>query len=129
VNSERWQEVKKVLEVALEREPAERSEYLDKACADPSLRREVESLIAAHDHAGSSFMESSPVKSAPLVPGAKLGPYEIVAPLGAGGMESCIGRVTAVSNATSRSKCLTPVCWRMNPRAGASEEKPWHSPN
>ncbi len=86
MNSERWQEVKKVLEVALEREPAERDEYLDKACADPSLRREVESLIAAHNHAGSSFMESSPVKSEPLVPGAKLGPYEIVAPLGTGGM-------------------------------------------
>ena len=94
MNPERWQEVKKVLQVALERGPAERQAYLDGACAEPSLRREVESLIAAHEQAGSSFMESTPAagkprnepSSQPLKSGTKLGPYEIVAPLGAGGM-------------------------------------------
>jgi len=49
VTPERWQEVKKVLAGALERAPGERHAYLDQACAEPDLRREVESLIAAHE--------------------------------------------------------------------------------
>ena len=53
---ERWQEVKKVLAAALEREPEERAAYLDQACVEPLLRREVESLIAAHEQAKSNFM-------------------------------------------------------------------------
>ena len=54
---ERWQEIKKVLAGALERTPEQRSAYLAEACAEPELRREVESLIAAQEKAGSSFME------------------------------------------------------------------------
>jgi len=83
---ERWQEVKKFLAAALERKPGERSAYLDRACAEPSLRREVESLIAAHEQGNSSFLEQSAVESEVLKSGTKLGSYEIVAPLGAGGM-------------------------------------------
>ena len=84
---ERWQEVKKALAGALERTPAERRAYLDQACADDSLRREVESLIAAHEQGDSSFMER-PVagNNEALKPGTKLGPYEILSRLGAGGM-------------------------------------------
>ena len=48
---ERWQDVKRVLAGALERTPEERHAYLDKACSEPDLRREVESLIAAHEQA------------------------------------------------------------------------------
>jgi hypothetical protein len=44
VTPERWQQVKKLLAAALEREPAKRNAYLDQTCADRSLRREVESL-------------------------------------------------------------------------------------
>jgi len=87
VNSERWREVKKVLAGALERTPLERRSYLDQACPDASLRREVESLIAAHEQGDSSFMERAVVGSnETLKSGTKLGPYEILAPLGAGGM-------------------------------------------
>src|SRR6202045_1481190 len=86
VTPERWQEVKKVLAAALEREPADRSAYLDQVCAEPSLRREVEALIAAHEQGDSSFMEHSAVENGALKRGTKLGPYEILAPLGAGGM-------------------------------------------
>lgn len=86
VTPERWQEAKKVLAGALERAPEERSVYLDKACAEPALRREVESLIAAHEQADSNFMENPAVKSRPLKSGVKLGPYRISAPIGAGGM-------------------------------------------
>jgi serine/threonine protein kinase len=50
------------------------------------MRREVESLIAAHEQGDSKFMDQPPVEHGALKNGAKLGPYEIVAPLGAGGM-------------------------------------------
>jgi tRNA A-37 threonylcarbamoyl transferase component Bud32 len=80
---ERWQELKKVLGTALELDPAERSAYLDRACPEPSVRTEVESLIAAHDKGDTRFLDQPSVK---LKQGTKLGPYEIVALVGAGGM-------------------------------------------
>lgn len=86
VTPERWQEVKKMLAAALERAPEQRRAYLDRACADPALRREVESLIAAHEQGDTSFMEQPGLGSRALKPGTKLGPYEILAHLGAGGM-------------------------------------------
>jgi eukaryotic-like serine/threonine-protein kinase len=86
VTPERWQEVKKVLAAALERRPAERSAYLDQVCAEPLLRREVESLIAAHEQGDSSFIGQPAAESNALKRGTKLGSYEILAPMGAGGM-------------------------------------------
>ena len=84
---ERWQIVKKALAGALERTPAERSSYLDRECSDPSLRSEVESLIAAHEQGESRFMQSTASGSNDaLKSGTRLGQYEIVARLGAGGM-------------------------------------------
>lgn len=45
---ERWLDVKRIFEEALEVEPAERSAFLDRACKDdPELRREVEALLDA----------------------------------------------------------------------------------
>jgi serine/threonine protein kinase/dienelactone hydrolase len=86
VTPERWQEVKKVLAGALERAPAERHAYLDQACTDVYLRHEVESLIAAHEQGESSFMGQPVLGRGPLESGTKLGPYKVLAPLGAGGM-------------------------------------------
>src|ERR1041384_5964136 len=44
---ERWQKLKDVCNLALEREPAERSSFVAKACGgDQELHREVESMIA-----------------------------------------------------------------------------------
>src|SRR5208337_5599692 len=84
---ERWQEVKKVLMGALERTPGQRQAYLDQACAELALRREVESLIAAHERGDTTlFEEGFAAGSGVLKSGTKLGPYEIVALLGAGGM-------------------------------------------
>ena len=52
--SEDWQKVKELFHAALEHEPAKRSSLLVQACAgDEALRREVESLIAAHEKPGS----------------------------------------------------------------------------
>jgi serine/threonine protein kinase/tetratricopeptide (TPR) repeat protein len=75
-----WQEVKRILAAALEREPGERSTYLDRVCTNPSLRREVDSLIAANALTEADFLAS------PLEGGVKLGSYEIVGPIAAGGM-------------------------------------------
>lgn len=83
---ERWQIVKRVLAAALEREPGERSAYLDQACPETSLRREVESLIAAHEQTNSGLPQSPAAKRFTFESGAKLGSYEIITVLGAGGM-------------------------------------------
>jgi eukaryotic-like serine/threonine-protein kinase len=83
---ERWQEVMSVLAAALEREPVDRPAYLDQVCTEPSLRREVESLIAAEEQGASNFLEHPPMKNGALKTGTKLGQYEILAPLGSGGM-------------------------------------------
>jgi serine/threonine-protein kinase len=53
VTSERWRKVKEVLLGAMERAPAERDAFLDRACGeDAVLRREVESLLAADGPTG-----------------------------------------------------------------------------
>lgn len=73
---------------ALEAAPEQRAALLADACADrPALRAEVESLLAAHGSLG-SFLEIRPVEAAraPQVPGARIGPYRLLAELGHGGM-------------------------------------------
>jgi TolB-like protein len=103
VTPERWQEVKKVLAGALERAPGERHAYLDQACAEPALRREVESLIAAHEQAQTSFLAQPAALPKELTIGSRFGPYEILARIGAGGMgevyranDSKLGRRVAI---------------------------------
>jgi serine/threonine protein kinase len=61
---DRWNQIDKLLGDALEHQPEERADFLRRAGAgDTVLRREVESLLAAHDQAG-SFIESSPAETA-----------------------------------------------------------------
>lgn len=81
-----WQRVKEVLAGALQREPEDRPAYLDQACAEQSLRKQVESLIASHEQGGSGFLEPAAIEGGVLKCGAMLGSYEILAPLGSGGM-------------------------------------------
>jgi predicted ATPase/serine/threonine protein kinase len=90
MSSERWERTKEILEQALRLAPGERQAYLDAACGtDADLRAEVQSLIASHEEAGSQFLaEAAPqvlqLGAAPV--GSKLGSYEIIELLGAGGM-------------------------------------------
>lgn len=94
MNPEEWQRVRRILESALELDSAKRPAFLDEACADPSLRREVESLIAVHEQAGTDFLKSGPVpgfhvedeKRFRLLPGKRIGVYEIEEEIALGGM-------------------------------------------
>jgi Tol biopolymer transport system component len=84
---ERWQQVKDVLHAAMQREPHERSTFLDQACQDdPSLKPEVESLLASNAGDIDDVLKSAAVDRVPLGKGARLGSYEIVSLIGAGGM-------------------------------------------
>ena len=57
---ERWEQIRDVLEGALELAPDERSAFLDGACSsDPSLRNEVEVLLAQSANVPSGFLQSS----------------------------------------------------------------------
>src|SRR5580700_12167845 len=110
MHPERWKQVDKILQSALDQAPHERDAFLGDACAgDQALEREVRSLLELESRAG-RFLErpamevaaravarqqSPPNKQAPedaqersqlLPPGTKLGSYEIVAAVGAGGM-------------------------------------------
>jgi serine/threonine-protein kinase len=104
---ERWQEVKRITADALERPENERAAFLEQACTDPDLRRQVELLLSSCEQADAArgfLSEPAPVFAAPLVghvddaqssathePPAELraalaGRYTIQRELGRGGM-------------------------------------------
>src|SRR3954462_11347458 len=76
----RWTRIEELYHSALERPPDERAVYLLNACPDSELRREVEALLA---QPAEGVLDRP---SAHLIGGARLGPYEIVGCIGAGGM-------------------------------------------
>jgi len=90
----RWRAVKAVFDEAVELPPGDRPRYLDIACAnDASLRREVESLLAAAE-SGSFLATPAAMLAAPddhvqpsvFAAGQTVGRYRVRALLGAGGM-------------------------------------------
>jgi serine/threonine-protein kinase len=108
MDPDRWARVKEVFHAALECEPGRRPTFVRDACAgDEALRQTVEAMLAREPEAR-SFLESpaipagqpsrltegrgalscAPTTAPPmaLTAGTRLGPYEIVAALGAGGM-------------------------------------------
>jgi eukaryotic-like serine/threonine-protein kinase len=99
-----WELLRGLFEGALERPEHERAAFLDEHTKDdPVLRREIESLLAAHEGAG-QFL-STPARGSPagspgladrqrssssgqtrLAAGTSLGAFTVLEPLGAGGM-------------------------------------------
>jgi len=86
MSAERWRQVERVYEEAAGRQGAKREAYLAEACAgDPELRREVERMLSGEMRI-SSFLETPAAARAQLSAGARIGPYEVISLLGAGGM-------------------------------------------
>ncbi len=94
---ERWQMVRGILQSVMDLRPADRAAFLDHQCAaDPSLRQDVEKMLSVEGKLRESFLESPAAEqvetastttvSTILAVGTRLGPYELQALLGAGGM-------------------------------------------
>jgi eukaryotic-like serine/threonine-protein kinase len=85
---EQWQKIKEIVGLAVERPPAERAAYLDRACSqDSELRKEVESLLSAYQD--SERLSEAPWRAEAPKNEAEpqvIGPYRLLKELGVGGM-------------------------------------------
>ena len=103
VTGERWREVNRLLDLALDRAPGERADILDRECAgDARLRAVVDRMLrACDDSKGFLEDEPAPVFASPIVAaslasdreqtsrsveGLRVGPYRVVREAGHGGM-------------------------------------------
>src|SRR5215510_1205628 len=95
ITHDRWQRIKEIFYSAQDRPPAERSDFLNEVCGDDaSMREEIEALLTAAD-SNENFLTSPAYEFAAgmladeaseFVAGQTVGRYEILCPLGAGGM-------------------------------------------
>jgi eukaryotic-like serine/threonine-protein kinase len=99
MNPERWQQIERIYNSAMELDPTDRSRYVRETCAqDSELRDEVERLLALQSKA-SGFMESPAIEEAAKVlvqaqageparslAGQSLSHYRIIDKIGEGGM-------------------------------------------
>jgi non-specific serine/threonine protein kinase/serine/threonine-protein kinase len=96
MNSERWQQVRELLDRAIAAPDGQRTALLDAACSDDAeLRNEVESLLRSHQQAGSVFL-GKPALGLNLPGfastegsnrvGRRVGVYRLIELIGQGGM-------------------------------------------
>ena len=90
MSPERYRQIKAVLQAALEIDPARQAAFLESACLDDAeLKAEVQSLLD-HDVSSAGFLEQPAAQGVEaanhLQPGSRIGPYEIVEHVAAGGM-------------------------------------------
>ena len=95
MNPARWQQIKVALHGALDLNPELRSSYIDRVSADDyELRRELESLLRAHEAASAAFLDGPAADLDSfrdlLAPdpwlGRRLGAYRLIEQIGSGGM-------------------------------------------
>src|SRR5580765_1139604 len=87
-----WKKAKELFDEALRQNAADRSQFLDIACAgDTQLKADIESLLSSHDRS-ESFLEIPAIVpttggvSWRLANGSRLSHFKIVEPIAAGGM-------------------------------------------
>jgi eukaryotic-like serine/threonine-protein kinase len=95
VAMDQWQRVQQLFDAALQHSPETRQEFLEQECgSNQELRREVESLLAAHNESG-SFMEGPAIAGMAeelqrttnrFQAGDTLGAYKVLDLVGSGGM-------------------------------------------
>ena len=82
-----WADLEALFHEALARAPADRAAFLAERCAGrPDLHAEVDALLRAHDGGAGALEVATAVPQPRLKAGVRVGPYEVVAELGAGGM-------------------------------------------
>ena len=95
IDASRWQHIQDVLAEVIDCPPAQRAALLDRRCAhDASLRREVESLLAAHEQEGvvdeltPLLRQASALVRKPVAEwsGRRIAQYLVQEPIGSGGM-------------------------------------------
>ncbi|HEY8204809.1 MAG TPA: protein kinase [Pyrinomonadaceae bacterium] len=116
MKSHTWQRVNQIFEAALEFTAEERGAFVGRACnGDEALRREVESLLAAHN-AAPNFMEQPAVAEVAevvldakkLFKGQTIGQYKILRELGKGGQGAVYQALDTKLNRTIALKLLPP---------------------
>src|SRR5208282_112434 len=94
MNDGRWSRVEELFHQAADLARLERADYLNRACdGDGELRRQVE-LLLANDQSDEDLLgtviawavDQLSDSAGEIAPGTDLGPYEIVALIGRGGM-------------------------------------------
>src|SRR5229473_2217221 len=96
MQADRWKRVEELFEGAMAQPQEKRAAFLEQACPDdPELRREVESLLNLVPSAA-AFLEGAPIssmheRSLVLTRGQMLGNFEILEPVGRGGMGEVYG--------------------------------------
>ena len=113
MNPEQYQRVRAIFDAACQLDVDQRTRYLDEACYDaPEIRDEVESLLAVDADTVAGFGTPSPDKVAwPIEPAAipdRIGPYRIIARIGAGGMGTVYEAEQSSPRRTVALKVITP---------------------
>jgi serine/threonine protein kinase len=94
LNPERWQQLKRLVEAALEKDSSVRDAFLDETCGlDESLRKEVQLLLDSYSR--DDFLEKPAYEAVPelfqsemedTLVGQWIGAYEVTGKIGHGGM-------------------------------------------
>jgi predicted Ser/Thr protein kinase len=84
MEQERWRQIEELYHSALEHAEVERAGFLRGACPHEDMRREVESLLACDRQEASAL--DAPAWKRHVTVGDRIGPYQILSRIGAGGM-------------------------------------------